>query len=850
MKKAFLAAVLIITLLGMGCSTAVKPTPMPVTSTSTPTTEATPAFIPPEVAGEVVYIPFPEKITVDGKLEDWKNIPSYTVTTGSKLSKDQAEDGSFTFAVAADADHFYITMKAVDKSIIAGKHGTDFWNEDSLEFYLNISGDLNTTKYQKGIFQLNINAADIGNTDPKALKVTGVFAMDIQVTGFVFKTDNGWGFEASVPLKGLIEVTHGKEIGFQVQMNGASLKDRDVKLIWSKLDTADQSWTNPRLFGRAIFFELGHTDVPQAIPLQALPTPTPTPTPEVIPPMINVNQIGYFPNGPKVALFNLKIDQPQKWSLLDANGKVVLSGMTEVMGSDFNSGDYLQKIDFSAYKTAGKGFTLTSGEIKSVPFKISNNIYTELAKDAMSYFYDNRSGIAIDAKYAGEQWTRPAGHLSDNNVTCWKGTDAGGVAREGCDYTLDAAGGWYDAGDFGKYVVNGGISAWTLLNAYEMNPNAFPDGSLSIPENTNGVPDILDEARWEMEFLLKMQVPHGQPLAGMAHHKLHDEVWAPIPMVPPTEVENDLTNADPKVGRYLFPPSTAATLNLAATGAVCGRIWKTIDAAFTDKCLKAAETAWAAAVANPEIYAGNTPGVGGGNYEDGNVKDEFYWAAAELFITTGKDVYLQYLLNSPYFGYINTFDWGNTAPLGTISLVTVENNLPEDKIAILKSKITEYADGIIDWQAKDGYMVPIKGMYPWGSNGTILNSMMLTGVAYRLTGDVKYLDSMRTSMDYILGRNPLNFSYVSGYGTYSMQHPHHRFWANDPANGFPPPPPGAVSGGPNANPNDPPALDANLSSLPMERRYLDVLGSFTTNEVAINWNAPLVWNAAFLNANK
>ncbi len=159
-----------------------------------------------------------------------------------------------------------------------------------------------------------------------------------------------------------------------------------------------------------------------------------------------------------------------------------------------------------------------------------------LRYDALAYFYHNRSGIEIEAQYVGEEYARPAGHLTDAEVTCFKGKDNSGKDWSGCDYTLDASRGWYDAGDYGKYVVNGGISAWTLMNLYERFPDAYPDGSLMIPENSNDVPDLLDEARWEMEFLLGMQVPEGQTLSGMAHHKMHDRYLGHHPPDRPNRV--------------------------------------------------------------------------------------------------------------------------------------------------------------------------------------------------------------------------------------------------------------------------------------------------------------------------
>ncbi|NDJ75204.1 MAG: hypothetical protein GYB65_03005 [Chloroflexi bacterium] len=219
-------------------------------------------LVPPGEPGEYLYIPFPVGITVDGDISEWEGVPFYTVEQGPMLSPDPAENGSFTFAVAADADNFYITMTMPDQNIIAGQHGNEFWNEDSLEFYINASGNFWSRVYLDGMYQVNINAADIGNTDPAALTLTGVRADTLSVNGFVFETEDGWGFEAAVPLANLIEVTHGTEIGFQAQANGASERDRNVKLIWSNADTGDSSWQNPSVFGRGLFYEIGQTDVP------------------------------------------------------------------------------------------------------------------------------------------------------------------------------------------------------------------------------------------------------------------------------------------------------------------------------------------------------------------------------------------------------------------------------------------------------------------------------------------------------------------------------------------------------------------------------------------------------------
>jgi endoglucanase len=148
---------------------------------------------------------------------------------------------------------------------------------------------------------------------------------------------------------------------------------------------------------------------------------------------------------------------------------------------------------------------------------------------------------------------------------------------------------------------------------------------------------------------------------------------------------------------------------------------------------------------------------------------------------------------------------------------------------------------------QNGYGSPLTAKdYVWGSNSLVLNRAMLLALAYDFTGEAGYLGAAAESMNYLLGRNTLNFSFISGYGVLSLSHPHHRFWANQPSGGYPPPPPGVVAGGPNGNPDDPTAKAAGLTGKPPAKCYVDEMGSFTTNEVAINWNAPLAWMAAYM----
>jgi hypothetical protein len=801
---------------------------------------------PAEVFGEVVYVPFPMEITLDGEIDDWEGVPEVYVDRGPMTSPDPAENGSFSFRVAASSDMLYVLMTMPDQTIIAGQHGAETYQEDSLELFVNLTDTLDVPEYGEGIHQVRVSPLDIGNTDPAALSVTGINGASAGATGIVFETEDGWGAELGIPLREAPE--HGGYVGFGAQANGASTTSgRDVQLVWSLLDIENASWQNPSYFGTAIFFEIGQTEIPE------------TPHREIaersfggVPDAINVNQAGYFTGGPKLAVASIASDDPVAWILVNGAGYVVDHGRTTVFGRDLDSGQNVHLIDFSDTPETGEGFELQTSSLTSRPFAIDDGIYATLGSDALRYFTLNRSGIELTEDFAGE-WARPAGHRSDAEVTCYQGLDAGENYWEGCDYVLDAAGGWYDAGDYGKYVVNGGISAWTLLFLYEQMGEYYPDGSLALPaaESDNGVSDLLDEARWEIEFLLSMQVPEGQPQAGMAHHKLHSMQWDPIPFLPPTEMDNDLEHTAAGAGRYLFPPTTAATLNLAAVGAQCARVFEDVDPAFAEECLVAAERAWEAAQANPKAFLEDpVPGNGGGDYYDGDVGDEFFWAAAELFTTTGDQAYLDAVRDSRYYLTVSLWfgpmDWGHTATLGTLTLATVPNDLDANELAKAQEAIVDAADFYLLIADGEGYGMPLFG-FPWGSNAAVLNTGILLGVTHDLTGEAQYLETMVDVMDYLLGRNPLNFSYVTGYGSAFVQHPHHRFWANRPDEGWPAPPPGVVAGGANESADDTVAVAAELLDRAPAARYIDDIEAYSTNEVTINWNAPLAWVATYLN---
>jgi len=582
-----------------------------------------------------------------------------------------------------------------------------------------------------------------------------------------------------------------------------------------------------------------------------------TPAAAETPSALHLNQAGYEAGRPAEATLAAPGEAPVAWRVLETDGGVRAQGATAPFGFDAASGEVVHRIQIPAL-SAGEYRLEAGGETRTL--RVADRPFARLKADALAYFHQNRAGVPILADHVERpDLARAAGHPHEV-VTCFSGRDQQGVDWPGCDYRLDVTGGWYDAGDHGKYVVNGGIAVWTLVNAHERARRTgltpFPDGAADIPEAGNGIDDLLDEARYELEFLLAMQVPDGARTAvlidgaprvidagGLVHHKVADRTWTALPMAP----------ADDSQPRLLYPPSTAATLNLAAVAAQCARVWREIDAAFADRCLTGARRAYAAARVHPALIADGRFD-GSGAYGDERLADEFYWAAAELWATTGEAAYLAdaraspLWLGGPMSGPSATGDpsWGDVGALGTLTLAFAPG-LPEADRQTARDALVAAARAYLAEGRTQGYGLPRGGeRFDWGSNGALMNRAMILGTAQDLTGEPAFRQGAVAALDYLLGRNPLDQSFVSGWGERPMRHPHHRFWAAGAGPDWPEPPAGALSGGPNNTALvDPVALTLKGKCAPLTC-WADHIDAYALNEVAINWNAPLVWVAAFV----
>jgi len=587
-------------------------------------------------------------------------------------------------------------------------------------------------------------------------------------------------------------------------------------------------------------------------------------------PRVRVNQVGYLPEGPKGATVVTDATTPLPWRLEDARGTVVASGTTTPRGVDPSAGLNVQTADFGWYTRRGTGYTLTVDGETSHAFDIGDAAWERLRRDSKTFFYTNRSGTPIsDALAPG--YGRAAGHVGvapnqgDTAVPCQSlGDDSQALlVKQGeqpwtCDYTSDVTGGWYDAGDHGKYVVNGGIAVAQLLQEYERSLHAptadrraLGDRTLSIPEAGNRVPDVLDEARWELEWFLKMQVQPGHPMSGMVFHKVADADWTGLPLDPA---------ADPQA-RVLYRPSTAATLNVAATAAQGARLFAPFDRAFSQRLLAAARTAYAAAQADPAVYAPAPdatldPNPGSGPYDDTDVSDEFYWAAAELYLTTSEPQYRRDVLSSPVHTAdvfpAGGFSWGTVAPLARMDLATVPSRLNKAQLRQVRQSVLAAADRYLDDQAAQPFgqaYAPEDGLYAWGSNNAVLNNLQVLGTAFDVSGRAEYRDGVVRSTDYLLGRNALNLSYVTGYGDVFSQNQHSRLYAHQLDPSLPHPPAGTVAGGPNsttATSGDPVSTPLFAKGCAAQLCYVDDIGSWSTNEITVNWNSSLSWVASFV----
>ncbi|PWG06592.1 endoglucanase [Polaribacter aquimarinus] len=531
---------------------------------------------------------------------------------------------------------------------------------------------------------------------------------------------------------------------------------------------------------------------------------------------IRYNQVGYLTGRDKTINITSTVNfLPLDYNIKNSSGVIVKTGTTPNPRFWGDAQEYASIINFSEIDTEGSYTVDVEGKIAR--FYIGSSVYEDLSIAALKYYYYNRASAAITAQHGGI-WSRSSG-LPDTQVRVHSSA-ASSLRPTGT--IISAPKGWFDAGDYNKYIVNSGISTYTLLAAFEHYTSYYQSKELNIPESGNNLPDILDEIIWNLDWMLAMQDPND----GGVYHKLTGLNFAGRIM------PNRYTAT-----RYVVKKSTSAALNFAAVAAQASRVFANYESekpGYSIALKDAAKGAYNWAKANPTVYFTNPSGVLTGEYGDGNVTDEFQWAASELFITTGEAQYKSDInLNAINNGVPS---WQSVGSLALFSMNFHSSSISNDvDINTAKSKLLATANIIRTKVNNSPMAIGMSGSdYVWGSNGVAANQMLYLLRAYEISSDETYLKAAYKGMDYLLGRNGTGFSFVSGFGDKTPINPHHRISFAD---GISTPVPGMLVGGPQPGQQDKCSYSSNASA----KSFSDTWCSYSTNEVTINWNAPLAY---------
>lgn len=523
-----------------------------------------------------------------------------------------------------------------------------------------------------------------------------------------------------------------------------------------------------------------------------------------------INQVGYRTGDTKE--FAL-VDGSGTVEIVDGSGTTVLTATPSAASNWAPSGQSVQLVDFSDLKTPGTYSIKVGGQVVRNDLKIADSPFEDVTKASLKWYYYQRASMALEETYAG-QWKRAAGHTNET-AQLHKSAGSG---------SLQSSKGWYDAGDYGRYIVNSGITTYTLLSLYEHFPDYFKTLKWNIPADGN-LPDLLAEIKYNLDWMLTMQASDGA-----VYHKL-TTLQFPGDVMPNKDTEQ----------LYVIGKGTAATFDFAAVMAVAARVYRPFDASYADKCLEAAKKAYAWGAQNPNVKFNNPSDVGTGSYADGSLGDEKDFAGTELFVTTGDASYKTSGASHNLPGWA---DVSGLATYGKATHATEFGNVAQ----VAKDTLLSVAD---DFEARSttgfGVVMGDNDFY-WGSNSVAGNQGVWLLHAYYLTGDKKYYVAATKALDYLLGKNPLDMSFLTGYGTKSPMMPHHR---PSTADGVKDPVPGMIVGGPQPGGED-------IGSQTWECKdyrtgkpatsYTDNRCSYATNEVAINWNAPFAYLAGAIEA--
>ncbi len=507
---------------------------------------------------------------------------------------------------------------------------------------------------------------------------------------------------------------------------------------------------------------------------------------QVAPGALAYSHVGYLPQGGKVALASGL--SGRQFRLLDAaTGRVVLRKPLERVATPVGE---FQRLDFSDVVQSGT-YVLEAGALRTPPFPITSAVWRDTIAAELNLFYCQRCGTAVPG-------------IHDACHRDWQ------VAHG--DQRIVINGGWHDAGDYNKYVVNAGVTVGTLFRAWEDFRPRLEAWRLDLPESGGRLPEFLAELKWELDWLLTMQAPDGS-----VYHKVSTLRFGAFQ---PPEAE--------RTARYFAPWSSAATADFVAMTALAARHFRAYEPAFADRCLAAAGRSYRFLTDHPAGHRADLTGFSTGAYQTGDTDDRL-WAAAELWETTGDLACLRDFEQRlrRFDRRIDTdWDWGNVKNLGLLAyLFSSRSGRDATLVAGVRGSLLATAHAIVTTAQAHGYGRPLGTAYYWGCNGSVARQTLLLQAANRVQPDPAFLQTALDAVGYLLGRNCYGRSFVTGVGLNPPRHPHDRRNSISPGSE---PWPGYLVGG----------------GWPGAKDWVDDEKSYQTNEIAINWNAALIYALA------
>ena len=534
---------------------------------------------------------------------------------------------------------------------------------------------------------------------------------------------------------------------------------------------------------------------------------------------IHVDQVGYLTNYKKVAMVTAEIADGTAFRIVDAQtGDTVFSGKLSPAQYNAMSNENIRRADFTEFDTPGT-YRLWVGGLESYEFKIGDNVYAvDTVQNLRSYTLSRCNNPFDDSEISGLVVRK--GHPQDKRAILYF-TDK--LDKKGKKF--DMSGGWYDAGDYGKYTTTAAIATAELMLAYELNPSHFTRGQLFFPKGVKAeknLPDLLTEVKYELDWLQKMQRADGSTF-----HKVAGTKWPGFDASPDTDTQD----------RYIFNTCSAASAMYGASMAIAARIYKNFDNAYAAKLLTNSKRVWEYLEKTPHSVYRTDEGHDGGSgpYDDTNDIQERVWLAAELFKTTGDKTYENYLKSQAVMtekpGF---FSWDDTLALAQYSYATAAgaDTIFQNQV---KQAFLSYADELVEKIQNDGYNCALaQSEYTWASTKNTLTMGDILLMANVISPKIEYVEGALDQIHYLFGRNSLNRSFMTGAGANPPEHPHNRIHESTGAYVA-----GLIVGGPNFVSGGDPDQTKYLEdkTIPPARAYIDVLSSWSTNEYAIDYTA-------------